>query len=138
MRLRHFHANRPAAKDQQMPRRAAQPEQGFIGQKRHLCQPGNCRHHRARSGGDHEPPRADARFARHHLARGNKARGGADHLAAQALEPFLRIVGGDGGDGGGDVILDRGKIDLRFHRGNAKAPGLAQRLRPGGGGDQRL
>ena len=137
MRLRHFHPDRPAADDQQMIRALPQGKDCLVGQKRRCLYPHDLRHKGARSGGDHEPPRADHLPPGLNLMWRGKTCKGTDHRAPQPLEPLLTVDRGDFGNDGGDVILDGGVVDLRLNRGD---PGKPPPLRLGGlgGGDQRL
>jgi hypothetical protein len=138
VRLRHLDPDRAAAQHDQMLRPGAQIEDRLVGQIGHGLDPRHRRDRRARTGGKDESARPDAGAAGRDLARRDKARRRPDHLHAQPLESLLAVMRRDGGDGRGDMVLGRGKIDLRDCRRHAKAPAGGHRMGMLGRCQQRL
>ena len=136
MRLRHLDADRPAADHDQMLGQFTVGKHGLVGQIGHLVEPGDRRRHRVRAGGDHEPAGADLDLAGQHRARAGETRGGAQHGDAQTLEPLRRIVRREFCDHLGDVVADRGEIDLRQRVGNAELRRAPPQLGAPSGGEQ--
>src|SRR5207237_8657403 len=60
--LRHFEADWSGANDNEMFWPLLEIKNGFVGQVGPAAEPGDWRHRRRRSGGDHETPRADFDF----------------------------------------------------------------------------
>ena len=77
-------------------------------------------------------------LARLYLARADEAAPVADNAHAHALEPFLAVVGGDGADHAGNVILGGGVIHLRGDRGDTHVTAGLHRVGGMPGGQQRL
>ena len=90
MRLRHLQTNGATADDQQVLGLVAQLKDGFVGEIRHLSNPGM-------GGTSGEDPvaittrRAVIRCRRLHLCRRDKAAVFPDHLDAEPFEPLLTV-----------------------------------------------
>ena len=138
MRLCHLKPDRPAPQDQQMRRLLAQGKDRFIGQIGHIRQAGDRRHDRPRARGNHKAARGNAVPARLHLGGRGETGPVADHGDAQTFETLLAVHGGNGGNGAGDMILDRAEIHLRRGGGYAQRRPCRHRMRRLGGGEQRL
>ncbi len=114
MRLRHLHADRAAADDDEMLGAFLVREDGFVRVKGHLVETGNLRNEGPRAGGDDEASRRNLRITRDHGIAVAEARMILDDGDAEALEAGNGIVRRNGGDDAVDVVVNLGEIDLRF------------------------
>ena len=88
--VRHFHADVPAADDQQRARLRLQPHDGVGGVVHNALQPRNVRHQRSRAGAENDAIRRHAVHARFQDVRRHEARRGVVHRHVRLRPAVLR------------------------------------------------
>ena len=134
--LRHLHADRACADDEEMVGQFSEVPQGLVGEMRRVGNARDGRDQGSGAGGKHDARGGEDGLADLHPALAQQAGTVADDLHPHAFHAFGRIMRGDGGNGAVDVGVDVCPFDLRGRQRDAQC--LARMMRPGGGGDQRL
>ena len=129
VRLRHFHADRTAADDQEAFGPAIELEQRLVGQVGHVGKAGNRRHRGRRAGGDDEAARPDRQLAGNHRAGIDEGGALPDDPHAHGGEAFGRIVGRDPIDDGAHMGMDLAEIRRTGARVYSEGRRLAGRMR---------
>mmetsp|Transcript_24038 Transcript_24038/g.44238 ORF Transcript_24038/g.44238 Transcript_24038/m.44238 type:complete len:263 (-) Transcript_24038:1064-1852(-) len=138
MRLCHFHADGPAADDQQVIGAFAQIPQAFVGQVGHRINTLDRRDKGAGPCGDYNAPGRDDRVASLHLFVRNEVPKFTDHLNTKPLEPFLAVHRLNLCNYITHVVLGCGVVDLRHRISHAVDGGMGLAIGHLAAGNQRL
>src|SRR5690606_20198520 len=115
MRLRHFHADRPATDDDKMSGAFTVLENILVRIEGNLVEARYGRHEGARTGCDHEAPGRDLRIAGDYRAAIAKAGVLLDDGNAQAFEPRDGIVRRDRSDHPMHMVVHPGEVRSEEH-----------------------